>query len=105
MQTNNLACKLISALTTRAELGAQKPAFRAEESLVQLLLLSPWAWNTDFAGRFIQLWGHGLLLLGFAIRDCLLMTNPFYKGNSQLTVFCISFVEFQNWKREASVAD
>lgn len=33
------------------------------------------------------------------------MTNPFYRGNSQLTVFCISFAEFQNWKREASAAD
>lgn len=62
MQKNNLVCKLISALTKRAELGAQKPAIRTEEGLVQLFLLSPWAWNTDFAGRLIQLWEHGLLL-------------------------------------------
>lgn len=67
MQKNNLVCKLISALTTHAELGAQKPAFRADKGLVQLFLRSPWAWNTDFAGRFIQLWGHGLLLLQFVL--------------------------------------
>lgn len=69
MQKNNIVCKLISALTTHAELGTQKPAFRAEKGLVQLLLLSPWAWNSDFAGRLIQLWGHGLLLLGCALGD------------------------------------
>lgn len=69
MQKNNLICKLISALTKRAELEAQKSAIRAEEGLVQLFLLSPWAWNTDFAGRLIQLWGHGLLLLGFVPGD------------------------------------
>lgn len=69
MQKNNLVCKLISALTKRAELGEQKPAFRADKGLVQLFLLSPWAWNTDFAGRLIQQWRHGLLLLGFALGD------------------------------------
>lgn len=53
---NNLVCKLISALTKCAELRAQKPAITAEEGFVQLFLLSPWAWNTDFAGRLIQLW-------------------------------------------------
>lgn len=103
MQKNNLICKLISALPKHTELGAQKPAIRAGEGLVKLFLLSPWAWNTDFAGRLIQLQGHGLLPTGICPWRSL-MTNPFYTGNNQLTVFCISFVEFKNWKRKASAA-
>lgn len=90
MQKNNLACKLISALTKCAELGAQKPAFRADKDLVQLFLLSPWAWNTDFAGRFIQLWGHGLLLLRFALRDyCWLILFTKETVNWQCFVFLL----------------
>lgn len=95
MQKNNLVCKLISVLIKHAELGAQKPAIRAGKGLVQLFLLSPWAWNTDFTGTLIQptrIWPWRSL-----------MTNPLYTANNQLTGFCISFVKFQNWKREASV--
>lgn len=49
MQKNNLVCKLISALTKHSKLGAQKPAIRAREGLVQLFLLSPWALEHQFS--------------------------------------------------------
>lgn len=76
MQKNNLVSKLISAFTKHGGLGAQTPAIRAQEGLVQLLLLNPWAWNTDFARRLIQLQGHGLLSMGICPWRSL-MTNLF----------------------------